>query len=470
MNRYLAAALTVALVAWLFWRDARNREATSGALWIPVLWIAITGSRFVSHWLTLGSGQWGVTTSADGSPVDAIYFGLVIAAGIVVLARRGVSLSILARYNVWFALFLLYSLAAVAWSDFPFVAFKRYVKILGHPIVALIIATDPRPEEAFRTVLRRCAYLLMPFSILFIKYFPEYGRYFSLWTGEGYSAGVTMNKNELGCLGMIFVIFFASNLLRVGAIAGRRRRREEYLVTLLLLFMSGWLLLQARSSTALAGSVLGVGVLIVLWNGPTIRRHVALSALTGLLLLGILEFAFDPYKAVVQSLGRDPTLTDRTKLWGDVLPMVASPLLGAGFESFWLGDRLEALWRKWHWQPNQAHNGYIETYLNLGVIGLALLLGVLLAAFRGIASQLRTDRGLPSLYMAFLVVILVYNYTEATFKGVHIVWTLLFIVALRYPRRSNDVVRVATSRHPAARGAEGSIGLVTHGTNEYVPK
>jgi O-antigen ligase len=470
MNRYLAAGLTVALVVWLFWRDARDREATSGALWIPVMWIAITGSRFVSHWLTLGSGQWGVTTSADGSPVDALYFGLVIAAGIVVLVRRGLSLGVLSKYNVWFVLFLLYSLAAIAWSDFPFVAFKRYVKILGHPIVALIIATDPRPEEAFRTVLRRCAYLLLPFSILFIKYFPEYGRYFSLWTGEGYSAGVTMNKNELGCLAMIFIIFFVWNLLRVSTLASRRKRREEYGVTLLFLFMSGWLLLQARSSTALAGSVLGVGVLIILWNGPTIRRHVALAALIGVLLLAILEFAFDPYKAVVQSLGRDPTLTDRTKLWRDVLPLVANPLIGAGFESFWLGDRLESLWRKWHWQPNQAHNGYIETYLNLGVMGVTLLVGVLLATFRGIAVRLRSDRSFPSLCMALLLVILIYNYTEATFKGVHIVWTLLFIVSLRYPLRSSQLAAGPMFQPSACSGPESSMGVVAHGTRKYAPK
>ena len=83
----------------------------------------------------------------------------------------------------------------------------------------------------------------------------------------------------------------------------------------------------------------------------------------------------------LQFLGKDETLTDRTGVWHDALQIQINPLLGAGFESFWLGDRLKTMWDKWTFRPNEAHNGYLETYLNLGLIGLFLLIALLIATF-----------------------------------------------------------------------------------------
>ena len=111
------------------------------------------------------------------------------------------------------------------------------------------------------------------------------------------------------------------------------------------------------------------------------------------------------------------------------------PYLGAGFESFWLGTRLEALWERWWWHPNQAHNGYIETYLNLGAVGVFLLLGVLVSTFRKISKRMLTDFDFARLRLGFLFAIVAFNYTEAAFKGVHLVWTMFYIIALDYPRR-----------------------------------
>ncbi len=84
---------------------------------------------------------------------------------------------------------------------------------------------------------------------------------------------------------------------------------------------------------------------------------------------------------LAEAVGEDPTLTDRTKIWAFLLSMHTNPLLGTGYESFWLGPRLQ-----WFWQTaglgalNEAHNGYLEVYLNLGIIGLFLLCGFLIAS------------------------------------------------------------------------------------------
>ena len=145
MPPILAAVLTTLLAVSLLVWDSRRHASVSGALWLPVFWMAITGSRFVSQWMNLGAS--GLDSYTEGSLIDALYFLTLILAGLVVLARRRIALARLIRQNGWLIAFFLFCLLSVAWSDDPFTAFKRWIKTLGHPIMALIILTDPDPPR-----------------------------------------------------------------------------------------------------------------------------------------------------------------------------------------------------------------------------------------------------------------------------------------------------------------------------------
>ena len=133
-------------------------------------------------------------------------------------------------------------------------------------------------------------------------------------------------------------------------------------------------------------------------------------------------------------LGKNETLTDRTEVWNDVLQIHINPFLGAGFESFWLGDRLKTMWAKWSWHPNQAHNGYLETYLNLGLVGVFLLVGLFLATFWKSRRELLTNFQFGRFRLGFLLAIVAYNWTEAAFKNISATWFVFYIIALDYPR------------------------------------
>ena len=72
-------------------------------------------------------------------------------------------------------------------------------------------------------------------------------------------------------------------------------------------------------------------------------------------------------------------------IWTDLLAYPINPVLGAGFESFWLGERLEVLWKNGGGRQ-MARNGYIEIYLNLGLVGLVMLGGWIKSGFRNAGS------------------------------------------------------------------------------------
>src|SRR5689334_312729 len=95
----LALAATLFFVLFLFAWDGRRREPVSPALWLPVAWMVITGSRFVSQWLDIQAPSSSFTT--EGSPLDAAYFLLLILFGTGVLIKRRMALGAVIRQNAW---------------------------------------------------------------------------------------------------------------------------------------------------------------------------------------------------------------------------------------------------------------------------------------------------------------------------------------------------------------------------------
>jgi O-antigen ligase len=95
--------------------------------------------------------------------------------------------------------------------------------------------------------------------------------------------------------------------------------------------------------------------------------------------------------------------------------------------SFWSGSRMETIWHALGPGVNQAHNGYLEQYLNLGYVGVAFIVMILLVAFVKIYGHLRWQPSYAMLRLCFVVSAALYNYTEASFYGMNNMWLLLLL-------------------------------------------
>jgi exopolysaccharide production protein ExoQ len=198
--------------------------------------------------------------------------------------------------------------------------------------------------------------------------------------------------------------------------------------------MTVYLLHGARSATSnvlfISGALLCLGMQYLKTN-PTRMKMVII----GLVLIGIILqlfitsfFGSSLSSALFSAAGRDETFTGRTALWSKLLPMgKRSPLVGVGYSSFWLENRTRMA-ELFEFAPNQAHNGYIELFLNLGLIGLILLFLVIFSTFKRLRANVGRNEPLNNLFFVFLLMIVLQNITEATIMIPTYFISLLFLL------------------------------------------
>jgi O-antigen ligase len=436
---------TVALILWLvlllalFFFDRAREPKVSAALWVLVTWLFFVGSRTPAMWLGLSYGGSAAQALEEGNPLDRTIFLLLALAAMAILVSRSFQLGKFVAQNSALAFFLVFTLFSVIWSDFPLATFKKWFRDSGVYMAVLVVLSDPRPLEAVRTVLRRVCYLLVPLSIVLIKYYPELGKTYSPWGGEQYT-GVTTSKNMLGALCLVSGILFFWDTIARWQQRSEVRTRRVILVNIAFMGMSVWLLNLSQSSTSTV--CLAIGCLVIAAAHSSFgRRHPslvkALAPLSFILYL-ILTLGFGMSAQLSAAVGRSGNMSDRTHIWEVLLSAPINPLLGTGYQSFWLGWRVPWVWARMSGDNVMAaHNGYLQIYLDLGLIGLFLLCTFLIATYRNICKRLKPLTPLGSLGLGLWTLLLFYNVTEASFE-VDLLFVAFLLAAIPMPERAVD--------------------------------
>lgn len=305
-----------------------------------------------------------------------------------------------------------YAVVSTGWSSAPSLTLRRSVLLLAATAFGVYLATRYSPTQLADLLAWVLAALaLLSFLTVFVA--PAYGLEHGFH--EGAWRGVFAQKNRLGLAMVLGTTVWLMRLLY-----GRGRP----IVNLVWLGLLAVVLVRSdsKSSLAVLATMVALLVLVRVMQGGSILVGVVLIGV-GVVVPAVAVWVLRNYESVLAGIGRDPTLTGRTDYWAQAwLAIERRPLLGHGYAAFWRGsdgpsaDFVVAIGEN----PTHAHNGLLDLWLILGLVGVLLFLGSLglnlLRAAARLADRPEIGGALPFVFLAFLVAtnltesdIMVYN-------------------------------------------------------------
>ena len=353
------------------------------------------------------------TTAFSGGDSDPVLFlfSAAIAAATLFVAF-GKAPSIVATLTRLPALSALYAFAAISilWSDDRTSTVRGCTYLGLYLISAVCLSMRFDNEEIIRYVGNTIAILALA-SIA--------GQFLLAPTSDpapGWT-GIFPQKNDLGA---VMAIGFAALLVT---------RRQWTVLRVVSVVLCAVMLVLSQSFTSILAAASVVATIVFLrFNG-----HLRALFLTTVVGSGmILAVALTDLSSVFTSTtGKDLTFTGRTLIWDLVIKKIAEhPLLGYGYGAFW-STQSETINQFSTWKPGQAHNGYLDICLNLGVVGLLLTLALIIDGIRRAHNLRKFYRHNAGVWMLIVAVLLLgRDFAEASFLDLSITWFVLLLTYL----------------------------------------
>ncbi len=318
---------------------------------------------------------------------------------LVLLAVRWKKVAYMVSKDKLIWLLIGFAVVSLVWSANPSKSISKIIALTGTSLFGLYFATRYTMKQQLQ-VLAWMFGLVIVLSFLFAVAMPKYGIMGGIHAGKW--RGIYNHKNVLGKVIVISVINFL--LLAIDSKRYRWLLWSGVSLSVLLLLLS-------TSKTSLL-NLFTVLAAFGIYRTFKLRYHLMIPALTAIttLVVSFRVWMIANAETLLGAIGKDATLTGRADLWPLVLNAIwQRPWLGYGFGGYWGGWESEssALWYAAEWKPPNSHNGLLDLWLNLGILGIAIFgLGFLTSVLRGIV-WVRLNRGSegfwPMLYLTYFV-------------------------------------------------------------------
>jgi exopolysaccharide production protein ExoQ len=393
-----------------------------------------------------------VQSVMEPRPENRIFWPAMAAISVVLAAQNRSRLGrlTLPPHIICLVAYLAFAGASALWAFSPELSFIRFAQQVM--IVTSIVL--PAMLTAGTTDMMRGLFLCFAFASILNVFFVLGGSatiatYGSRVVNIGYQ-GYFLGKNYLGeCAAIAFLLSLHEMLY-----PGRRRALGIIVVVIatLLVFLSD-------SKTALGLAFISpflAGLTLIVRKITHVSPAITLLSIPFcyVVLSSISNFNMS---RVSYMLYGDSTFTGRTIIWDFVQYEIdRRPLSGWGYQSFWLVPNSPGFeapgWVKM--MPN-AHNGYYDTILEMGYVGLALLVVFIIATLHAIGRVADRDPARAQLLLSLALFIILYNYLESLWmRGFEFLWVVFVILAAEIGRYWRPLpLRVAyRSRSPRPGG------------------
>ncbi len=416
MSPYLALIGFSIISAFLIYFEHLEHKIKGAGIWLLTIWVLYSITKPIGSWLNIKS------TMEQGSPYDRVFLLAIFTLALFISIARKFEWQTMLKNNVIFFLLLSYMLFSVSWSRFPGISFRRWVKEAITLGIFAMVLSEEAPVKTIFSAFKRAIYVAIPCSLVLIKYFPEFGRQYGRWSGEVMWVGVATQKNGLALIcifSIVFLLWYNWDYIFKWKFAPSK---ILLLIDLFIMAVSFFLFLGPNrtfkySATSTISMIFGLLILFMYSffkkRQKTINTGLVTYSLVFISLMGImLPFSGKvPMAKLVSFFGREATLTGRTHIWSLLVPYVwKKPLLGYGEGGFWTTALREQI-------ESHAHNGYLDAVLELGFLGLFLLLIFIFAATKKYLSLTEQFNKISFLFISFVFMFLIHNCAESTLSS-----------------------------------------------------
>jgi len=365
---------------------------------------------------------------ASGSPLDRmVMIAIFILAIPVLIHNRALALKCM-RSNKLLLSIVAFSLLSALWSSFPGITIRRAAVLLMSVVIAMaVVVGETRPRRT-HTLLFYFLTGTIFLNLVVMVLLP--GR---AWSSEGLQ-GLYPSKNIAGEIGMITAV------IGIAWLRGTNNR-TSIAIALFSVAIAFFFLFLTKSKTSLGIAVLGCGFYALMILGERLGVRFILLVICGasVVVLGLIGYMFYSNFDMTRMLAifiPDTSFSGRNAIWEFAYDHAVDRVwLGHGYGAFWdvgpdndplnklepgtwLGDTEKGV-------INEAHNGYLDLWLNIGLPATALLVfAYLLGMMRDlrIFTDARSSDVAKSATLAAALMVLITllsNFTESTlfFRG-----------------------------------------------------
>ncbi|MDP5030051.1 O-antigen ligase, partial [Paraglaciecola sp.] len=318
--------------------------------------------NFVSRFVSGGKAEDLMSANAAGSLAKQLVGVLLLGLSIFLLLKVNKKLLYsMLKASYWWAIIIGFFALSIYWSYEPSISFRRLIAFITLIVVSFCLVCTFEPKSLLY-FLAKTIFVAAILGLMLMVIAPNMAL-----QGSGDRAnmfvGIMGDKNGGARLYAYAILILAG----LGRYQTRQDKFKLFILSVCLVF--------ANSATAIVMVVAGLGLILLFKVLHTRSANMNLRRfflITVLLMLASMA-AYFLYAFLLELLGRDPTLTNRTVIWELLSESIdKKPWLGYGFGAFWSSDAVLGFVERWGFIGN-AHSGYYETLLNGGIIGLVLM-------------------------------------------------------------------------------------------------
>ncbi|MGO4574249.1 O-antigen ligase family protein [Microvirga sp. 2TAF3] len=360
--------------------------------------------------------------------------------------RRIINAAILASWPLF--VFSALAFLSCLWAPDFATTLRRSIALLFNLLtVAALVALLP-PVRVVRVFALALGVSILC-SILWVVLFPRYGLHTAAdWVEPvhaGLWRGVYTHKNSLGsisCVALVVFLFFGKSVIK------------SAIFRVAAILSAAACLIGAKSGTGIVLAVIMTLVIVFFKNLTRMNKSTRIFfSGFGLIAVALIIAAAVPVTYfVLDALGKSPDFTGRIPIW---TPLIAwgqeRPWLGFGYSTGFEQGMMPRLQEYMRLSISSAHNGYLETFISFGYVGIALLMFLIISFLGKMVVGLLLVRQDEEIVLPFIAGLffnaLFGNFTESLFlmqnSFFNMSWALAYIMIASWTRSRPSMKPVA---------------------------